>query len=296
MKYNIDPQIKPFCISIPFNAVITAISHAPMDIMLKFIRKSGIDVKKDSYDGCPIYIVEPKGVGCGTPCIVFYHGGGFGFKAAPHHKSLALKLSDELKCRVVLPDYRLLPKFKYPAAREDALKAYRFACERFPESELAILGDSAGGALSVYAVYDAEKAGLKMPKLQMLLYPVADANCNTESMKKYTDTPLWNAKNNKVMWSMYLGNNDINEASPMHMPLCENIPDAYIETAEFDCLHDEGINYAEKLKAAGAKVELHQTKGTPHGYDIAGRSKVMKECMRHRIYALKKAFEIGIEI
>ncbi len=293
MKYNIDPQIKMFCIKIPFNAQIASLSHVPMTVMLKFVGKSGIKVRKDSYCGCPIYIIEPNGIKSDAPCIVFYHGGGFGFKAAPHHKSLALKLASEIGCRVVMPDYRLLPDNPYPAAREDALSAYRYACQNFPNSDLAVIGDSAGGALAIYSVLDAENDGLKAPKLQMLLYPVADGECETESMKKYTDTPLWNARNNRVMWSMYLGKHDIKEASPFHIELPKSIPDAYIETAEFDCLHDEGIAYAQKLENAGANVELHDINGTPHGYDIAVGSRITQKCMAMRISALKKAFGLN---
>lgn len=290
MKYNIDSQLKKFCIKIPFKSPLISISHAPMMLMLKFVKMKGVNVKKASAYGCPVDIVEPDGIDENAPCLVFCHGGGFGFKAAPHHKSLALKLAKEVGCRVICPDYRLLPDHVYPKAREDVIKAYRYACEHFPKSDLAVMGDSAGGTLTTYILYDAEKAGLKAPKLQMLLYPVIDAECVTNSMKIYTDTPLWNAVNNREMWKLYLNGANINEASPMQMELPKNIPDTYIETAEFDCLHDEGIAYAARLTEAGANVEVYQTLGTPHGYDIAGGSKIMKMCMERRVNALKTAF------
>lgn len=289
MKYNIDPQIKPFCLSIPFKAPLIALSHKPMDIMLKFVHRKGVKERTVSFEGCPIDIYEKDGLDYTAPCIIFYHGGGFGFKAAPHHKSLALRLADELNCRIICPDYGLLPCEKYPKARKDALKAYRYAYMRYPKSNFAVMGDSAGGALTTYVVYDAEKAGLKAPKLQMLLYPVIDAACTTKSMEKFTDTPLWNAVNNREMWSMYLEGADVTEASPMQAKLPNHIPPTYVEVAEFDCLRDEGIAYAERLKNAGALVELFETKGTPHGYDIASHSDVMKECMSKRLAALKGA-------
>lgn len=290
MKYDIDPQIRKFCMSVPFKAPLIAASHAPMRLMLKFVGLNGLRCEKTEFCGCPIDIYSPRELPDNVPCIVFYHGGGFGFGAAPHHKSLALKLARELNCRVACPDYRLLPGGVYPKAREDAIKAYRFVCGRFPESEIAVVGDSAGGVLAVYAVSDAEKEGLKPPVMQMLLYPVIDCECQTASMAKFTDTPLWNSVNNKAMWKMYLGNSSGGDASPMQMKLPENIPETYIETAEFDCLHDEGVAYAERLSRAGASVELYQTERTPHGYDIATKSDVMKECMKRRTAALKRAF------
>lgn len=290
MKYNIDPQIRKFCMSVPFVPPLIAASHAPMKLMLKFVPTKGIVTERVKVGGCPIDIYSLGGLPENAPCVVFYHGGGFGFGAAPHHKSLAEKLAKEVNCRVICPDYRLLPSHVYPEAREDAIKTYRYVCGRFPESKMAVVGDSAGGVLAVCAVHDAEKEDLKLPVLQMLLYPVIDAECQTDSMAKFTDTPLWNSVNNKAMWKMYLKNASVTEASPMQMKLPEHIPETYIETAEFDCLHDEGVAYAERLKTAGASVELYQTERTPHGYDIAGKSGVMKECMNRRVNELRRAF------
>ncbi|MDD6021865.1 MAG: alpha/beta hydrolase [Oscillospiraceae bacterium] len=294
MSYEIDRQIKKYCVKVPFKAGLISLSHAPMELMLKLVRTPGVNIHKADANGCPVYILEPDGLKSYAPCLVFFHGGGFGFKAAPHHKKLAALLAEEVGCRVIFPDYRLLPEYPYPAAREDALKAYRYACESYPESRLAVAGDSAGGALAVYVVHDAAAAGLRTPLLQMLLYPVIDAEAAVESKKSFPDTPLWNSKNDEEMWSMFLGLNKIHEASPMQMELPDDVPDAYIETAEFDCLHDEDIAYAKKLEKAGASVELRQTSGTPHGYDIAVNSDVVKDCMAGRVAALKRVFDMKV--
>ncbi len=149
-----------------------------------------------------------------------FHGGGFGYPAAPHHKRLASTLADMTGFRVIMPEYRLLPKYKYPAARSDALSAYKRMCERFSKAEgFAVMGDSAGGALAAYASCDAIKEGLPPPRLQMLLYFVAEENAVNASMKKFTDTPLWNARNNAAMWKMYLDKTGDEEASPTKMRL-----------------------------------------------------------------------------
>lgn len=78
----------------------------------------------------------------------------------------------------------------------------------------------------------------------MLIYPVADERMETESMKKYTDTPMWNAEHNAEMWRMYLEGKTCPEASPMEMELPKQLPLTYMEVAELDCLHDEGVAYA----------------------------------------------------
>ena len=90
----------------------------------------------------------------------------------------------------------------------------------------------------------------------MLVYPLTDADMGTQSMRKYTDTPFWDSTYMSLMWDIYFGDqnkgafedktgcalkDDLKkEALPMHNALPSSIPDTYIETAEFDCLHDEG--------------------------------------------------------
>lgn len=81
---------------------------------------------------------------------------------------------------------------------------------------------------------------------------------------------------------------EICDAFPMYDSLPRRIPNTYIETAEYDCLHDEGILYGKKLREAGADVRINETKGTVHGYDVAIRTKIANRHIRKRIRFLKK--------
>jgi acetyl esterase len=80
------------------------------------------------------------------------------------------------------------------------------------------------------------------------------------------------------------------DASPFHAELPNIIPETYIETAQFDCLHDEGILYAERLKHSGTKVTLVESKGTIHGYYLNLDSEITKKHIMMRIIALQNAF------
>lgn len=127
----------------------------------------------------------------------------------------------------------------------------------------------------------------------MLVYPLTDMDMQTDSMKRFSDTPLWNSKNNKRMWLYYCKNMKAEnrcDASPMHSSLPRIIPDTYIETAEFDCLHDEGILYGKRLQKAGADVEINETRGTIHGYDSALNTKIAVNNIEKRILFLEKCF------
>ena len=152
-------------------------------------------------------------------------------------------------------------------------------------------GDSAGASLAALISSRYEKEGLPKPCLQMLVYPLTDADMETDSMKRFVDSPMWNSKFTEIMWSYYCTGPDVTErykAVPMHCELPAEIPDTYIETAELDCLHDEGIRYAQKLREAGANVEVNDTKRTYHGYDAAIDTQIVQEQIAKRVAFLRK--------
>lgn len=117
-------------------------------------------------------------------------------------------------------------------------------------------------------------------------YPVTDRRMITESMKKFTDTPVWDAKRTAMFWKAYLGNQEsgqIQYASPIEAESLEHFPNVYIEVAEFDCLRDEGIAFAERLRSEGVFAELHEVKGACHGFETALESRIVEKAMQRRI-------------
>ena len=192
----------------------------------------------------------------------------------------------------------MTPKYPYPAAYNDVLSLYKYIMENSEElgidtEKIGLAGDSAGALLAASICNNYEQEDLKRPCIQMLVYPVTDVAMRTDSMKKFSDTPVWNSKNNKRMWLYYCKNLNAEETynvSPMYSRLPQIIPDTYIETAEYDCLHDEGIIYGEKLREAGANVEINETRGTFHGYDSSLNTKIAIRNIEKRILFLKKGY------
>ena len=131
-----------------------------------------------------------------------------------------------------------------------------------------------------------------MPYLQMLVYPVTDADMTTESMDQFCDTPQWDRSANGRMWKYYCGDDPEKRAgaSPMHCELPRHMPKTYIETTEFDCLHDEGLLYGQKLIEAGAEVVINETKGTYHGYDAEINAQIVARNIDRRISFLRDGF------
>ncbi|MCH4192277.1 MAG: alpha/beta hydrolase [Butyrivibrio sp.] len=293
--------------NLAFEPRILRLAKPVQELMLKMVsvppdvRASvhGIEVmNQDDRRKITTDIYEPEHEEKMLPCILYIHGGGFGYKAAPYHKQLAAVYVQRVHCRVVMPDYRLLPEHPFPAGLEDVITVYRWLTGnaqqlKIDPGKIAVAGDSAGGALAACLCNRYEQEKLIKPCLQMLFYPVTDVRMKTDSMRKYPDTPLWNSVNNAAMWEMYLQNcsqEDKRKASPMQNELPEEIVPAYVEVAEFDCLHDEGAAYADRLKDAGGSVMLIDTKGTIHGYDGALESHTTRKCMEKRTAVLQKVF------
>ena len=300
MKYPYNKDFRKIAFKLPFSKLICRLSQMPLEIIIKFIRAPKNLTVRDFYiNGFENQKILVKEISPQLPndfALLVLHGGGFGYKTAPHQLTNAFEYTSKLNCKTYLVDYHLLPKFPFPAAYEDSLKTYEYLISnadklKINPKKIIVLGDSAGGCLAANLCNTVESKNLPRPCCQVLIYPVTDNSMTTTSMKSFTDTPLWNAKNNQRMWKMYLKNATAQQeqiAVPMKNPLPEVLPPTYIETAEFDCLHDEAILYAEKIKNRTAELQINETKGTFHGYDMLSSHPISKDSVAKRIAFIKK--------
>ncbi len=240
--------------------------------------------------------VEAKGK---TPCLIFYHGGGFVLPASPHHYRLARQYALGAKCKVLFVEYRLAPKYVFPTPVDDCYLAYQWLKQNaqslsVDEKRIAVCGDSAGGTLATIVALRAKEKGEKICG-QMLIYPATALNADTPSKRKYADTPMCNSRLVEKYTALFLGGTKKPRQRKYVVPLeardVSGMPKTYLETAEFDCLRDEGILYGEKLKKAGVEVERYDTVGTIHAFDIVEKSEIVNECVRKRTAFLKKVFK-----
>lgn len=225
-----------------------------------------------------------------TDKVLFYiHGGAYAYKGCRKHFKLCKEYSLKGKVNILYVDYRLMPKYHYPIPLEDCWASYQWMIENYKKlginlSKIILGGDSAGGCLSVELIHKINQSQLPKPCYQLLIYPLLDHRMQTNSMLKFKDSPGWNSLKNKKMWKMYL--KDSNYLS-VNEKTVKNFPPTYIETAEFDCLHDEAIDFCDKLKAEKIPFILNETKETMHGFDRKNTS-ITKSALRKRIEVLKK--------
>lgn len=304
-KYGIHEDFKKFEKPMPtISLQLLPVINMGMGVVFDVIRlpddlavsKRKIKGYKDSMINITVF--EPKTIETQPPCLLYFHGGAFKMKAAPYHKRLIYEYARQTPCKVVFVDYRLTPKYPFPYGVEDCYAAYEWVCNNtgllaIDKDKIAVGGDSAGGALAAAVCHMARDRNMRNIRFQMLIYPVTDARQTTHSINKYTDTPLWDSVQNREMWKAYLQNGTPEHreyASPMEARSFHSLPPAYIEVSEFDCLHDEGVDYAEALRNGSVDVELNKTEKTIHGFEMAKDSEVVKRCVKERTAALKKAF------
>ena len=308
-KYHISRAFFPFsCFKPPISERFLAMAVPHMKTPGFLYRDKALGVCRyeiTSYDGASIecFLMTPADIGACAPCLIYMHGGGFVLPAAGYHYKNAMRYAKEAHCKVMFVNYRLAPANPHPVFFEDCYAAMCRVYDRAEEfgidtDRIGIGGDSAGAALAVGVCMMARDRGHPVRfAFQMLPYPYLDARNSSASCQRFTDTPMWNSTLSERIAPMTKadpGRPDYGYYSPVEADSFSGLPPAYIETAEFDCLHDDGILYAEQLRAAGIAVTLNETRGTMHGFDIVQNAKTTKEALAERIAFMKARFdEIG---
>lgn len=248
----------------------------------------------------PVMVIKPDNLPPRSPALIYYHGGAFIYTYSSQHIENAVQYALGAKCCIVFVDYRLTPKYTFPSGFDDCYAALLWTRDNanalgIDSDNIAIGGDSAGGALAAGVAQKAVDNGIRL-RGQLLLYPTTDRDGKTNSSAAFADVQPFRNLSAHAMWDAYLGapkNNVLPAyASPIHGKLTGLAP-AYVETLEFDPLRDEGENYAQDLLANGVAVVANAIKGTVHGFDLlAPESQISKDAVRQRIQFLQKIFAV----
>jgi acetyl esterase len=198
------------------------------------------------------------------PTLIYFHGGGFVAGSLESHDGLCRLFAAEGGFKVIAVDYRLAPEHPYPAAVDDAWAATQWIEENAAQlgvdaGRIAVGGDSAGGMLAAIVTQMArEKGGLKIA-YQLLMFPNTQMGGDTASLNEFAVGYFLERRAIEYFSSLYLPAS-VDKNSPKVSPLrakdFSGLPPAYVMLGGFDPLHDEGLAYAEKLRAAGVKVTI----------------------------------------
>jgi acetyl esterase len=216
----------------------------------------GGEIRARSY--APVAAAGPQ------PTLIYFHGGGFVAGNLESHDGLCRLFAAEGGFKVIAVEYRLAPEHPYPAAMDDAWAAVQWIEQNAAQigvdaGRIAVGGDSAGGMLAAIVTQLArEKGGIKIA-YQLLLFPNTQMGGETASLNEFAVGYFLERRAIEYFNSLYL-TPEADTASPKISPLrakdFAGLPPAFVMLGGYDPLHDEGLAYAEKLRAAGVKVTI----------------------------------------
>jgi len=211
--------------------------------------------------------------GVAESLTVYFHGGGFVFGTLDTHDQTCRQLSNQMHSLVLSVAYRLAPEHPFPTPLQDCFEATRWAAQHknnlgVGRPALFVAGDSAGGNFAAAVALKARGSDLAIDG-QLLFYPVLNCDFTTASYRNGDNTPMLTTGMMRRFWQFYLSDAQ-DAANPLACPTraatFADLPPAYIVTAEFDPLRDEGRAYAQVLQAAGVPVMQRDGLGMIHGF------------------------------
>src|SRR5437764_3340052 len=213
------------------------------------------------------------------PVLVFFHGGGWVVGNIDSHEAMCRHLANRAECAVLSVDYRMGPEHKFPAAVEDCFAATAWTADNaaalgVDPGRLAVGGDSAGGNLAAVVSLMARDRGGPRITSQLLIYPATDAAMRHESIARFAEGYVLTRATMRWFYEQYLRAPEDAadwQASPLAAPDLSGLPPAFVLTAGYDPLCDEGDAYAARLAASGVAVTHRRFPGQVHGFAMNGK-------------------------
>jgi acetyl esterase len=223
----------------------------------------------------PVRIYTPNGPGPFGVCL-YFHGGGWVLGDIDMTDQPCRMLTNAAGCVTVSVDYRLAPEHKFPAAPEDCYAALNWVAANGPPhnidpARIAVAGTSAGATLAAAVTLMAADRGGPRIAYQLLVYPATSSVLNTGSHKEFASDSYYvlSRADMEWFWGHYLAS-DVDRQNPYACPAfaktLRGLPPAFVITAEFDPLRDEGEAYAARLREDGVPSVLKRYEGVTHGF------------------------------
>jgi len=249
--------------------------------------------------GARFYLPRNLPGGTPPPLLVFFHGGGWVIGDLDTHDGVCRFLAEAAGLAVLSVDYRLAPENPFPAAIDDAWDAFTWAAREagtlgVDPARIAVGGDSAGGNMAAVVAHRARQEGGPALAMQLLIYPVTDSAEDPRSRLLFADGFMLTKADMDLFEGYYVGpGTDINDPriSILKAPDLSGLAPAYVATAGFDPLRDEGEAYAIRMREAGVAVALRRYPTLIHGF--ANQTSVSRSS-RAAMHQIAGALRMGL--
>ena len=202
--------------------------------------------------------------------VLYLHGGGYLFGSPKTHRQVLIAMAKAFQAPAYGLDYRLAPEHPFPAAVEDAARAYQWLLSRHPGADIVLGGDSAGAGLAIATAVGVRDAGFKLPKAIVAFSPYSDLAVTGESVETNAKScAMFTPRGIREAAAMYLAGADARDprASPLYANFA-GLPPMLMFASRHEILRDDTLRLAERASAAGVKVELVVRDRLPHVWPV----------------------------
>lgn len=244
--------------------------YSGVDESEKTINTDGFEIK--------LNLVRPAGVAEKLPVFLFIHGGGWVLGDYPTHRRMVRDLVIESGAAAVFVNYTPTPDAVYPQQINEIYAALKWVADNGDEinvdgKNLAVVGNSVGGNMTAVMTLMAKEKGGPEIKCQILMWPIVDADFDTESYQQFGEKRFLSASLMKWMYDMYIADPEKRKdiyASPLQATTeqLKGLPHALVIVAESDILRDEGEAYGRKLDEASVDVLVARYDGMIHDFGL----------------------------
>ena len=238
-----------------------------------------------------------------TAALLWIHGGGMVMGVPEQGHPVCGRWADELGIFIASVDYRLAPEHPFPAGLDDCYAALRWLADEadglgIDPERIAVGGDSAGGGLAAALSQMARDKGGPAIRFQLLEYPMLDDRSVLRTDHAGRGAFVWTPASNRFAWTAYLGRPPMDAdapryAAPARTEDLAGLPPAWVGVGDLDLFHEEDVDYAERLRAAGVPCDLYVEPGMYHGADAIRAGAPTARRFRNQMTA---ALAAGLEL
>lgn len=247
------------------------------NLQSKTFKKTDAGITEIDIEGVKTFVLKPQtNTEKKLPAILYLHGGGWVMGDEYVFDNLIKKIANCAEAVLIFPEYTPAPEAEYPQQINEAYSVLNYIYNNsdqlnIDKNKIAIMGDSAGGNMAAAITLKTKEEKGPNIKFQLLLYPVTNADMDTDSYENFSDGPWLTKKAMEYFWDAYVPNVSLRQnkyISPLHADVedLKNLPSTLILTVENDVLRDEGEAYARKLDNAGVDVINVRINGTIHDF------------------------------